>query len=114
MEEIFNVLNELEKDKFELLNSSNHFELKIKFQVLKKFKELTILLEPKSESKAEMIQNLLNKVEHQTKRIEYLENKKKNLLEQKQKRKKLENENEEKPEKKMKKIKKKKKISFKI
>ena len=101
MEELFNALNELEKDKFELLNSSNKFELKIKFKVLKKFKELSISLEPKSESKADIIQSLLNQVEHQTRRIEFLENELKNQLEQHRKGRTLQNEKEEKPAKKI-------------
>lgn len=99
MKEIFNDLNDLEKDKFELCNSSNKFELRIKYQILKKLKELTISLEPKSEPKEETIQRLLNKVEQQTNRIEYLEKEIKTLLEQKEKGKQPKKENEEKPEK---------------
>ena len=91
MEELFNALNEVEKDKFELLNSSNKFELKIKFQVLKKFKELSISLEPKSESKEDIIQSLFKQVDHQTIRIEFLENEINNQLEQKKKGKILQN-----------------------
>ena len=56
MEEIFNVLNDIEKDKFEIINSSNQLKLKIMIKVIKKLKELSIILEPKSQSKSEIIQ----------------------------------------------------------
>ena len=68
-----------------MLNSSNKYELRIKFQVLKKIKELPISLEPKSESKEEIIQHLLNKVINQKNRIELLEKEVKGLLDQKNK-----------------------------
>ena len=73
MEEIFNVLNDIEKDKFEIINLSNQFQLKIMIKVLKKLKELSFILKPKSQSKSEIIQNLLSIAISNTKRIDILE-----------------------------------------
>ena len=83
IEQIFNIFNELEKDKFELFNLSNQFELKIKLGALEKEKELTIFLEPKSEPKEEIIQILINNLNNQACRIESLEKEIKYLLGQK-------------------------------
>ena len=99
MEELFKVINDLEKENFELLNSSNQFKLKIKIRVLKKVKELVITLEKKSQSKEEIIQLLLKEVNNQTKKIELLEKELKNLSELKKKRENLEKGNKEKQEK---------------
>ena len=99
MEELFKVINDLEKENFELLNSSNQFKLKIKIRVLKKVKELVIILETKSQSKEEIIQLLLKEVNNQTKKIELLEKELKNLSELKKKRENLEKGNKEKQEK---------------
>ena len=73
MEEIFSVLNDIEKDKFEIINSSNQLKLKIMIKVIKKLKELSIILEPKSQSKSEIIQNLLSLVIKNKKRLDILE-----------------------------------------
>ena len=96
MEELFNILNDLEKESLELLNSSNQFKLKIKIKVLKKIKELIITLEPKTQSKEEIIQFLLKEAINQQKRIEFLEKELKTLSELKKKGAKLEKEKEEK------------------
>ena len=40
MEELFTVLKDIEKDKFELINSSDKYNLKISIQVLKKNKRI--------------------------------------------------------------------------
>ena len=69
MEELFKVLNALEKDKFEIINSSNVIKLKIMIQILKKMKELYITLEPKSHSNEEIIQYLLTTVRNNEKEI---------------------------------------------
>ena len=73
MEELFTILKDIEKDKFELINSSDKYNLKISIQVLKKIKELNIHLEKKSQSNSEIIQFLLNEVKTQEKRIEMIE-----------------------------------------
>jgi len=49
MEELFTILKDIEKDKFELINASDKYNLKISIQVLKKIKELNINLEKKSQ-----------------------------------------------------------------
>jgi len=82
MEEIFNVLNDIEKDKFEIINLSNQFQLKIMIKVLKKLKELSFILKPKSQSKSEIIQNLLSIAISNTKRIDILEKQIKEFREQ--------------------------------
>ena len=82
MEEIFNVLNDIEKDKFEIINSSNQLKLKIMIKVIKKLKELSIILEPKSQSKSEIIQNLLSLVIKNKKRLDILEKKIKEFRDQ--------------------------------
>ena len=87
MEEIFNVLNEVEKDKFELVNSSNQYKLKIMIQVIKKMKELNIPLEHKSPSNMEILQYLLTRVKTNQNQIEHLENELHNLRELKKKEK---------------------------
>ena len=99
MEELFKVINGLEKENFELLNSLNQFKLKIKIRVLKKVKELVITLETKSQSKEKIIQLLLKEVNNQTKKIELLEKELKNLSELKKKGENLEKGNKEKQEK---------------
>jgi hypothetical protein len=85
MEEIFNVLNDVEKDKFELVNSSNQYKLKIMIQVIKKMKELNIPLEHKSPSNMEILQYLLTRVKTNQNQIEHLENELHNLRELKNK-----------------------------
>ena len=62
MEELFNILKDIEKEKFELVNSSNKYNLKILIKVLKKEKELNIPLEKKSHSNKEILQYILNEV----------------------------------------------------
>ena len=87
MEEIFNVLNDVEKDKFELVNSSNQYKLKILIKVIKKMKELNIPLEHKSPSNMEILQYLLTQVKTNQNQIEHLENELHNLRELKKKEK---------------------------
>ena len=99
MEEIFNALNDLEKDKFELSNLSDKPELKIKFKVIKKIKELNISLESKSETKNEIIQRLFQQIIEHKKRIENLQIEIKNLSKLKNKEKEDREEKEEKEEK---------------
>ena len=81
MEELFTILKEIEKDKFEIINSSDKYDLKISIQVLKKVKELNIHLEKKSQSNSEILQFLLNEVKTQEKQIEKLEKELSNLRE---------------------------------
>ena len=81
MEEVFTILKDLEKDKFEMINSSNELKLKIMIKVLKKVKELYITLVPKSQSKEEIIQYLLSKANDNKKKIEALEKEFKDLHE---------------------------------
>ena len=86
MEEIFNILKELEKDKFEMVNNSanNQIQLKIMVKILKKTKELYInlvKLEPKSQSKEEIIQQLLSSALSHQKKLEILEKELKALRE---------------------------------
>ena len=85
MEEIFNVLNDVEKDKFELVNSSNQYKLKILIKVIKKMKELNIPLEHKSPSNMEILQYILAQVKTNQNQIEHLENELHNLRELKNK-----------------------------
>ena len=85
MEEIFNVLNDVEKDKFELVNSSNQYKLKILIKVIKKMKELNIPLEHKSPSNMEILQYILAQVKANQNQIEHLENELHNLRELKNK-----------------------------
>ena len=72
-QEILNILIEIEKDKFEIINSSGKLKLKIAIKVLKKFKELFINLEPKFESKEKILKNLMKRIINNTKKIENLE-----------------------------------------
>ena len=85
MEEIFNVLNDVEKDKFELVNSSNQYKLKILIKVIKKMKELNIPLECKSPSNMEILQYILAQVKTNQNQIEHLDNELHNLRELKNK-----------------------------
>ena len=72
MEELFNILKDIEKEKFELVNSSNKYNLKILIKVLKKEKELNIPLEKKSQSNEEILQYILKEVNIIDKQIEDL------------------------------------------
>ena len=85
MEELFTILKDIEKDKFELINASDKYNLKISIQVLKKIKELNIHLEKKSQSNSEILQFLLNEVKTQEKQIEMLEKELASLRELKKK-----------------------------
>ena len=93
IEELFTILKDIEKDKFEMINFSDKYNLKISIQVLKKEKELNIPLEKKSHSNTEIIQFLLNEVKIQQKQIAMLE---KELLTITRTNKKKEKENKEK------------------
>ena len=73
MEELFNILKEIEKEKFELVNSYNKYNLKILIKVLKKEKELNIPLEKKSHSNKEILHYILNEVKIPDKQREDLE-----------------------------------------
>ena len=75
MEELFNILKDIEKEKFEIVNSSNKYNLKILIKILKKEKELNIPLEKKSQSNAEILQFILKEIKIQEKQIESLEKK---------------------------------------
>ena len=95
MEELFNILNEVGKEKFELRNSSNQYNLKISIRVLKKDKELNILLNPKSLSNMEIIQHLLSKVKTNENKIQILEKELQNIHELKAKLEQIKKEKEE-------------------
>ena len=99
MEEIYNILKDVEKEKFELMKSSNQYNLKIMIQVLKKVKELNIHLEQKSQSNMEILQHILSLVKSNDDKIDFLEKELKDLGVQKKiyEEKKKEEENREKP-----------------
>ena len=73
MEEIFSVMEDISKEKFNLIKESDKLKLDIAFPILKKEKHLLINLKEVIETSSDIIKRLMEKCKNQEDRITALE-----------------------------------------
>ena len=84
MKDIFEILEDLKGDKFQIIKEENKYKLNILIKVLKKVKPLIIDIAEITKSKSDLFLLLIKKVQSHEKRIAFLEKELKNLNEKKE------------------------------